>query len=80
MPEIEELHAVAGNYGYIAKVRVGSTGDLDTFLDRLWILEGVERTETTVVLKTSVERPVHLPFDHPGSHEKTDRETDEEGV
>ena len=62
MPEIEELHAVAGPYGYIAKVRVGTPEELDAFLDRLWILEGVERTETTMVLRTSVERPMYLPF------------------
>jgi len=62
MPEIEELHAVAGPYGYIAKVRVEAPEQLDAFLDRLWILEGVERTETTMVLRTSVERPMYLPF------------------
>lgn len=62
MPEIEALHSVAGNYSYFAKVRVASTPDLDAFLDRLFLLEGVERTETTMVLRTSVERPVHLPF------------------
>lgn len=61
-PEIEELHAVAGNYSYIAKVRVASTEELDMFLDRVWILEGVERTQTTMVLRTNLERPVHLPF------------------
>lgn len=63
LPEIEELHAVAGSYGYVAKVRVGSTEALDEFLDRLFELEGVERTETTMVLRTNVERPMHLPFD-----------------
>ena len=62
LPEIEELHAVAGNYSYFAKVRVGSTQALDAFLDRLVLLDGVERTQTTMVLKTSVERPMHLPF------------------
>ena len=62
LDEIEELHAVAGDYSYVAKVRVASTQDLDTFLDRLTMLEGVERTQTTMVLRTSLERPVHLPF------------------
>lgn len=62
LPEIEELHAVAGNYSYVAKVRVASTQELDAFLDRLWMLKGVERTQTTMVLRTSVERPFHLPF------------------
>lgn len=63
LPEIEELHAVAGTYSYIAKVRVKSTQDLDAFLDRLWLLKGVERTQTTMVLRTSIERPVRLPFE-----------------
>jgi Lrp/AsnC family leucine-responsive transcriptional regulator len=63
LPEIEELHAVAGNYAYIAKVRVASTQALDGFLDRLFMMEGVERTETTMVLRTNVERPMHLPFE-----------------
>lgn len=63
LPEIEELHAVAGQYGYVAKVRVASTQELDEFLDRLWILDGVERTETIMVLRTNIERPMHLPFD-----------------
>lgn len=66
LPEVEELHAVAGDYGYVAKVRVASTQDLDEFLDRLFMLEGVERTETTVVLRTNAERPTQLPFGDEG--------------
>lgn len=62
LPEVEELHAVAGDYGYVAKVRVPTTQALDEFLDRLFMLEGVERTETTVVLRTNAERPTQLPF------------------
>lgn len=65
LPEIEELHAVAGNYSYFAKVRVSSTQALDAFLDRLTMLGGVERTQTTMVLKTNLERPMHLPFETP---------------
>jgi Lrp/AsnC family leucine-responsive transcriptional regulator len=63
LPEIEELHAVAGTYSYVAKVRVASTQALDGFLDRLFMLEGVERTETTMVLRTNAERPMYLPFE-----------------
>jgi Lrp/AsnC family transcriptional regulator, leucine-responsive regulatory protein len=66
MPEIEELHAVAGTYAYVAKVRVSDTPALDAFLDRLFMLDGVERTETTMVLRTNAERPLHLPFDAGG--------------
>ncbi len=64
LPEVEELHAVAGNYAYVAKVRVATPAALDAFLDRLFMLEGVERTETTMVLRTNVERPMFLPFLH----------------
>ena len=63
LPEIEELHSVAGVYSFIAKVRVPSPQALDDFLDRLMMLPGVERTESTVVLRTSAERPVPLPFE-----------------
>ncbi len=62
LPEIEELHAVAGEDSYIAKVRVSNTVALDKFLDTLFMLEGVERTRTIIILKTDIERPIHLPF------------------
>jgi Lrp/AsnC family leucine-responsive transcriptional regulator len=62
LPEVEELHAVAGNYSYVAKVRVATPAALDGFLDRLFMLEGVERTETTMVLRTNAERPMFPPF------------------
>lgn len=67
LPELEELHGIAGEYGYMAKVRVQSTQELDAFLDRLWLLEGVERTQTTIILRTNLERPMQLPFDNPNS-------------
>jgi len=61
--EVEELHSVAGTYSYFAKVRVPSPEALDEFLDALMMMEGVERTETTMVLRTSAERALPLPFD-----------------
>ena len=38
------------------------TEALDEFLDIIFMMEGVERTETTMVLRTNAERPMHLPF------------------
>jgi Lrp/AsnC family leucine-responsive transcriptional regulator len=67
VPEIEELHAVAGEYAYIAKVRVTTSAALDELLNRLNMLEGMHRTHTTMVLRTNVERPMHLPFASPAS-------------
>ncbi len=62
LPEIEALHSVAGTYSYFAKVRASSPDTLDEFLDRLMMMDGVERTETTMVLRTSAERSVPLPW------------------
>lgn len=69
LPVVEELYAVAGTYSYLAKVRVASTEELDEFLDELLFVDGVERTETTMILRTVTEhalsfgavRPVKLP-------------------
>lgn len=62
LPELEALYAVAGVYSYMAKVRAQSTAELDALLDRIFMLEGVERTETTMVLRTAAERTVTFPF------------------
>ncbi len=60
--EVEALHSVAGTYSYLAKVRAASPEALDVFLDSLMMMEGVERTETTMVLRTSTERSAPLPW------------------
>jgi Lrp/AsnC family transcriptional regulator, leucine-responsive regulatory protein len=62
LPQIEEVHGVAGDYSYIAKVRVRSTHELDALLDKLFMVEGVERTHTIMILRTNLERPTYLPF------------------
>ncbi len=62
LPEVEALYAIAGVNSYLALVRTSSPGHLDTLLDRIYMLEGVERTETTMVLRTAAEKPVPLPF------------------
>ena len=62
IPEIEALYAVAGKQSYMAKVRAASPDALDRLLDALFMLEGVEGTETIMVLRTAIERPTQLPF------------------
>lgn len=77
LPQIEEVHGVAGDYSYIAKVRVRNTHELDALLDKLFMVEGVERTHTIMILRTNLERPTYLPFaDDPNSDTKTDMKTD----
>ena len=58
IPWIEEAHSVAGEWCMILKVRVPDTAGLLALVDRLRQIPGIEKTETTIVLKTQVERPV----------------------
>ncbi|HEY1389158.1 MAG TPA: Lrp/AsnC family transcriptional regulator [Ktedonobacterales bacterium] len=54
--EIEEFHSVAGQLSFILKLRATNTEHLLQLVERLKQIPGVERTETTVVLKTHLER------------------------
>ena len=56
MPEILEIHSVAGDETYLLKVVTRSTGHLDDFLTRLKRIPGVARTRSTIVLSTPFER------------------------
>jgi DNA-binding Lrp family transcriptional regulator len=64
-PEIEEMHSVAGELSFLLKVRVADTAALLEFIERLRAIRGVDRTQTTVVLKTQLDRPVALPAPAP---------------
>jgi Lrp/AsnC family transcriptional regulator, leucine-responsive regulatory protein len=56
MPEVVEVHSVAGEETYICKVVTRSTQHLDDLLARLKALPGMGRTKTTIVLNTPFER------------------------
>jgi Lrp/AsnC family transcriptional regulator, leucine-responsive regulatory protein len=56
MPEVVEVHSVAGEETYICKVVTRSTQHLDDLLARLKALPGMGRTKTTIVLTTPFER------------------------
>jgi DNA-binding Lrp family transcriptional regulator len=57
---IEECHSIAGEFCVLLKVRVAGTSELLDVIDRVKHVAGVERTETTIVLKTQFERPAAL--------------------
>ncbi|HEX9069342.1 MAG TPA: Lrp/AsnC family transcriptional regulator [Ktedonobacterales bacterium] len=65
MPEVEEFHSVAGQLSFIVKVRATSSEHLLALTERLRQIPGIEGTETTVVLKTHLERGPHIA---PGRH------------
>lgn len=56
MPEVLEVHSVAGEESFIAKVATRSTAHLDELLSRLKVIPGMARTKTTIVLSTPFER------------------------
>ena len=60
MPEVEELHRIAGEECYVIRVRVSSTDQLGRLRDRIEQLKGVRATRTTLVLKTLKDKAAPL--------------------
>jgi len=58
MPEVCEIHSVAGEESFVCKVATRSTQHLDELLARLKATPGMARTRTTIVLG--------MPFDRGG--------------
>ena len=56
MPEVQEVHHIAGEDCFMLKVRVRDTSALNELLaDRISALDGVRSTKTTIVLRTAKE-------------------------
>jgi Lrp/AsnC family transcriptional regulator, leucine-responsive regulatory protein len=56
MPEVCEVHSVAGEETFLCKVVTRSTQHLDDLLARLKTMRGMARTKTTIVLTTPFDR------------------------
>lgn len=56
LPDVLECHHVTGGYTLLLKVKTHDTQSLERLIQALRSIEGVERTETSVVLSTKVER------------------------
>ncbi|TCT36445.1 Lrp/AsnC family transcriptional regulator [Martelella mediterranea] len=54
--DVEEIHSVAGETGYILKARTRDTSELEALLKRLQAIDGVLRTRSHIVLNTALER------------------------
>src|ERR1043165_3083405 len=60
--DVLECHHVTGGYTLLLKVKSVNTSSLETLISRLRSINGVEKTETMVVLSTKTERSqVKLP-------------------
>ncbi len=62
LPGVLECHHITGHHTLLIKVKARDTAGLERVISRISSLEGVERTETMVVLSTQTER-VGVPID-----------------
>jgi DNA-binding Lrp family transcriptional regulator len=56
MPEVESLYTVSGKIDLVAIMRVDSPAAMDAVLDRIGAMEGVEDTDSAIVLATKFDR------------------------
>ena len=55
-PEVRTLHSVSGTFDMVAIVVSESVAEMDRVIDRIGALEGVERTNTAIILSTRIDR------------------------
>jgi DNA-binding Lrp family transcriptional regulator len=55
-PELLQLASVSGEFDYMATLRADSTARLDVLLDQIGEIEGVTRTNTSVILALRIDR------------------------
>jgi len=56
LPDVRRLYSVSGQQEFIAMVSAASVAEMDRLLDRIGALEGVDRTVSSIVLSTRIER------------------------
>lgn len=56
IPKVTALYAISGGYDMIAIVEAHSTGELSRLLDAIADLDGIARTNSSVILETKFER------------------------
>lgn len=56
IPELRQLCSVSGEFDYIAQLRAASTARLDALLDEIGEIDGVIKTNTSVVLAVRTDR------------------------
>ncbi len=56
LPEVVAVHSVSGTVDLIAEVAAPSVNDLDRIIDTIGELDGVARTQSSVILSTKFQR------------------------
>lgn len=58
--EIEEIHNIAGEFSLLCKIRATDTDHMERVFSRIYSIEGIIQSVTTVVFGTFVDRPISL--------------------
>lgn len=56
IPQVAALYSVSGIYDLIAVVEATSVEDMDRLIDEIGALDGIERTVTSIILSTRLDR------------------------
>jgi DNA-binding Lrp family transcriptional regulator len=56
IPQVRVLHSVSGDVDLIAIAAAASVAEMDAVIDRIGVLDGVERTTSSIILSTKFER------------------------
>ena len=56
LPEVRKLYAVSGQHDSIAIVVTDTVGEMDRLLDLIGSLDGIDRTVSSIVLSTRIDR------------------------
>jgi len=56
LPEVRKLYTISGVYDLIAIVATETVEAMNTLLDRIGALDGVDRTQSSILLSTRIER------------------------
>jgi len=54
--QVRVLHSVSGDVDLIAIAAAASVAEMDAVIDRIGVLDGVERTSSSIILSTKFER------------------------
>jgi Lrp/AsnC family leucine-responsive transcriptional regulator len=56
LPQVQQLCAVSGEFDYVAWLRTDSPEQLDDLLDLIGSVDGVEKTTTSIILSSKIDR------------------------
>ena len=76
LEDVLECHHVTGAFTFLVKVKTASTSTLERLITSIRSIDGVARTETTVVLSTHIERVqlgLHVHDNPPPPHPRRNR-------